>query len=413
MQNRYLTNLFGLENLANLKYRFDKPLSLDNAFIFAAQLKHDRRYVYYGGVTDNLFKKVTTSESLAEKNVFLGLDKVNKPDSNANFIDEHTLYLGMCHRHFGHFLVETIARLGFLKSAKELDSFDSISLLHEETGIPAFAKEVFQLLGVGHKVRFVNEDTQFRKVTVLPQAIVYPNYVSNVVNNLANLFFENKENITTPASPIFISRAQLTPGIHRMVIGEDVIQKKLKQQGIPVIFPEKMSLFDQINTFRNHSVFIGSAGSAFHTMMLAGGNKKNIYYSSRKIPSIFNRIDQVLNNTNHLIEAKITQKLDLDTSLSYGFKPEIINPFKVLDKLISLDVISDYEGELLPKDIETMVSQYHASVLLRAIYVESQFKDISWCQEFTKNFLQRYPVDKSTIAKACEQVDVFKKILSA
>lgn len=375
----------------------------------AAQLKHNQRYVYSGGVIDKNFKFITISESRAEKNTFLGLEKFRLPCPEVRFLDEHTLYLGMCHQHFGHFLVETFSRLGFLKSAQDLREFDSISVLIEETGIPTFAKELFEMLGVGNRIRFIKHDTQFKKITILPQAIVYPNDVSKVISKLPS-FFENDDGPLVKQKPLFISRTKLIPGINRIVIGEDIIESNLIQHGVDCIHPENMSLSEQIKAYKTHDVLIGSAGSAFHCLLVAGGHKKNFYYSSRKIPQIFKKIDNALCNENYSINAKYLEPLTLANGFSYGFKPEIINPFRVLRELVELNIIPSYKGELNQEVSDKMVRQFNASVLLRAVYVESQSKDIDWCQEFVNNFQKQHPVDLKILNRARQQVGIYRKI---
>ena len=195
-----------------------------------------------------------------------------------------SLYLGPCHYHYGHFLVETLSRL-WCVGRRELGTFDHILLLPLDGHVSGFVREFFELLGVADRLRVVDTPTALESVCVPAPAIRYPGTVHRHVASIAALF--DSDTTAKTAQPLFLSRAALVPGHHRVLIGEHHIERVLAGQGVRIFHPERHTVAEQITALREHRVIIGFAGSGLHTLIPAGGRRQVIAYSARPAPAVF------------------------------------------------------------------------------------------------------------------------------
>lgn len=64
--------------------------------------------------------------------------------------------------------------------------------------------------------------------------------------------------------PVYLSKSKLKSGV-RHIINEDVICHRLAENGIEIVYPETLSLEEQIALWANRPYITGFSGSAFHT----------------------------------------------------------------------------------------------------------------------------------------------------
>jgi Glycosyltransferase 61 len=329
----------------------------------------------------------------------LGGDK--EPLTGATrYLVGRSLYLGLTHYHYGHFLVETISRL-WPYNSEDIRLFEHILLLPLNGHVPVFVTDFFALLGVADRVRVISEPTHLDRVSVAAPAVAYPGQVHKVLQNLCALL-EGTYDVRTTDQPLFLSRTALTPGHHRVVVGESLIETAVKRQGFRIFYPEQSTLLEQLNALRNHRTIVGYAGSALHTMLLTGGRKTVFAYSARKVPAVFPLIDSALSNSATYIQAKRTMVSGL-AHRATGFAPEIIDPRPVLSELMRMGLTSDAEVEgygSVASD-QSQARQYNTAVLLRQILELSQTHSKEHCDETIQKFAQEYPLDPSLIRQAC------------
>ncbi|KJV05571.1 glycosyltransferase family 61 protein [Methylocucumis oryzae] len=292
--------------LLRLQHVFCQPLTPVNA----------NHFQFTGGLYSSQGHYIAESGLTTSGQVIVSGDTL--PSTEATVLPGKSLYLGICHYHFGHFLVETLSRLWFLHKT-DITQFDHILLLPLNNHIPAFVYELFQLLGIADRIISLNKLVQLETVYLPAPALEYPSLVFQAINRIQHLFVtQNPTNSSKQA--LFLSRTQLTPGHHRTIIGEHRLEQCLREQGIKIFYPEQHSIEEQIQTLATHKTIIGFAGSALHTLILAGGQKNIIAYSARPIPNVFKLIDKALDN--HALYLNAARDSQSCVNYPVGFKPQ-------------------------------------------------------------------------------------------
>lgn len=189
-------------------------------------------------------------------------------------VEQTLIYAGLIrHNHYGHFLLESTARLWYLY--KNLDTpvvCHGISI--RKSPITNYMDTFFQLLGFDKK-RFLH----FDEPVIIKRVIVpYPSFsfdaeafeVHKFVTNSAalKLFPEKEKSIKTSSQPLYFSRRNLSTGF-RSIINEDKLETILKSKGVAICYPEKLSLVEQIKLINKHEIIMGTKGSAFHGLLFS------------------------------------------------------------------------------------------------------------------------------------------------
>ena len=361
-------------------------------------LASDRLHMQ-GGLYSRTGQYIPLSGLITSQQTIVGAGHLPLPDY-APTLAGKSLYLGVCHYHFGHFLIETCSRLWSLKP-DEIQQFDHIILMTLTDYVPEFALELFKLLGVEQRIRIVKEPFFLEQVTLPAPAIEYPYRVYWVINHIQHLF-TNNHNTAPKNQAIFLSRSRLVPGHTRVIIGEDLIEQALQRQGVTIFHPQQHSLAEQISTLSQYKTVISFAGSALHTLILSGGHKQVFAYSARKIPAIFPKLDKALNNQAHYLRSELSTAKSGMAELPVGFKPQLIDPRIILKKLkqqgiISSDALPNY-GNKTAYEIE--LRRYNTALLLRWVLEASQQHSDDYCQIFIETFSQKYPLDDTVLAQA-------------
>lgn len=215
-------------------------------------------------------------------------ETVHKNISDAKFIDETVLYLGSGYlmMHFGHFLVEGIARSWALlyPKYKKLKVVIAYAEKHE---LPGFIRQFLNALGVDDEnIIVVCEKTKFHRVIIPSQAINYHIYMMPIIKKLfdcvAGSLVDKKYETY---DKIYLSRSAMNDG---RTFGEKQIENIFKKNGYEIIYPEKLPLNQQITLVANCKDMAGTAGSALHLalFMKPGGRVIQIKRNSTNSDNI-------------------------------------------------------------------------------------------------------------------------------
>lgn len=269
-----------------------------------------------------------------------------------------SFFLGWGFIHFGHFLTETVTRLAAL-TPEEAAGYDHFVVIPWRRRLPGFAMDILAALGVADRVRFVTAPTSADHLTVTEPVVELHAKVHECVAGLAAHVGGEEE---PDEGAVFLSRAGLGRwGEARMVVGEAALERALAAAGVAIVRPETLPLPEQVAALRRHRTVIGFAGSALHTLLLAGGGKRVFAYTDRAPPPVFPLIDRALDNDAVMINAR-RRRLPGVIDLDAGFKPQLIDPAPVLRALAARGVISAVEAEA---DDAAAVRDYNTAMALR------------------------------------------------
>jgi hypothetical protein len=178
------------------------------------------------------------------------------------------LYLSWVQGHWGHFLTEGVSRLWARSAHRELRALRCLSLL----AYPGNASVAGYLAALG----LSTEQVRDFKVPVRLDKCFIPgaSFVNRAAAYTAHLR-PSQEVVATHSraasmssqAPVYLSRTRLRA--ERVTRRECELEAALAGRGVRIVYPELLTLEEQIELFNAHRVFIGCWGSAFHGLCLA------------------------------------------------------------------------------------------------------------------------------------------------
>lgn len=192
-------------------------------------------------------------------------------------IDEDVVYLGWLFNHYGHFLMQSLARVWALA-----DVPPSVKVIfHHSNAVgvaPAkWAQRMLAAFGVPpERMLSLDTPTRLRRV-IVPEPLFAPRSVADdqtvrVHEAMARPYQEVAARLapdaTVSTQPLYLSRRRL-PSSQRLMVGEDQLEELLRQNGFRVVSPETMSLEDQVRLINSHADIVSNAGSAAQNVLFA------------------------------------------------------------------------------------------------------------------------------------------------
>jgi capsular polysaccharide biosynthesis protein len=145
------------------------------------------------------------------------------------------IYGGLLMDHFGHFLLEAMSRLWFIRTNPELPVlWHDIALPIPHTGWPGWRQQVWRLLGLDrHAHHVIRRPRRFGRVIVPCPGLTVDGLHPSQAAPLA----------VVPSQPpsgesVWLSRAAL-PAQFRRLLGEDVLERRLAEQGWVTLWPKR------------------------------------------------------------------------------------------------------------------------------------------------------------------------------
>jgi capsular polysaccharide biosynthesis protein len=184
------------------------------------------------------------------------------------------LYGGLLRRHYGHFLLESLARVYALQDS----DLPIVWHLESLSGLTSWQHEIFSLLGVDvGRFVFVEQPTEF--ATLLVPEVGYR------IQDWMHPRQENAMGRYTFSQPvrgkrIWLSRSRLAEEAGNVVAVTD-IENALEANGWHIIHPQELTIHDQLGIMSDAEVISGFAGSAFHTLILASQIRARIVIVQR------------------------------------------------------------------------------------------------------------------------------------
>ncbi|MFV0626488.1 MAG: glycosyltransferase family 61 protein [Alphaproteobacteria bacterium] len=247
--------------------------TIENGYILPPQKHHDNMNSFYkGGVVDSKGKFVPLSSHLRESPEGALQDGYAFEKNHVKYENKKVIFGGFFISFFGHFLVETSSRLWYWLEHKE----ENLEIIFIEGKSKKTAPQVWEfldLLGVPrNKVRILKEITQFKEIIVPTQSTV----ISTSYNDKFTEIFQNIAQKIEPKNfeKVYLSRTKFKKGTP--CFGEEIIEKTFKDNGYKIIYPERLSLKEQISYLNNAKEIAGLAGTALHLVLFAKPKTKVI-----------------------------------------------------------------------------------------------------------------------------------------
>jgi capsular polysaccharide biosynthesis protein len=182
-------------------------------------------------------------------------------------------YGGIMLGHFGHFLLETLARAWSLRGDT---SGDAAPILWHGTfgqGLSAWQQEVFVMLGLDtSRFHLVHAPTVVEEIEVADAGFRLGQFLHPAQVEALGVYPFGEP---VPGRRIWLSRSDLRTTIG-MVVGETLLEGILRDDGWTVVHPEALTVREQLDAMSRAEVIAGMEGSALHTLILGSGVRARV-----------------------------------------------------------------------------------------------------------------------------------------
>lgn len=191
--------------------------------------------------------------------------------------DEKVVYCGYLIHHWGHFLVEGVARLWyFLENDPSVDKYVFALDEGEIRDIKGNYREFLELLKIWNKLELINKPTTYREVIVPELAFHRWGHYSPKYLDIFNAVAENVPPMPS-VSPqnIYMSRS-LLPKHKDLEFGFEALDDFFQKNGYLVVYPERVPLSQMIQYIRNADTVASVSGSLPQNMLFGKQGQKLI-----------------------------------------------------------------------------------------------------------------------------------------
>lgn len=182
-----------------------------------------------------------------------------------------TIYGGHYYQHWGHFLVNTLARSWYwIESIENIDQIVFIADNKEHTKMVGNFKELIELAGLKDKIIIINEPTLFEKL-IVPQLalnhVSYSNEFTSLFKHLIDAATKDSKQKEWPQK-VFLTRSKLK-NAQLNEINIDLIDRFFLNNGYEILSPERMSLRELIGYLQNAKSIVSICGTLSHNFLFA------------------------------------------------------------------------------------------------------------------------------------------------
>lgn len=219
------------------------------------------------------------------------------------------LWGGVLWAHFGHFLVESTARLWALDGMK--DKIDGILFVPKRPKngdeVHDFQRDFIALMGTDVPVVCVTEPERVERLIVPGQGFGLGSMITATDafrHAIANQFAKDIK--AEGPKKLYISRSGLPTGRGNL-IGEAELEKNLAAEGYTIYHPEKHDLRSQIATYKAARMIIAAEGSALHLVAMVADPATQVAIVVRRPSGATLNLEQHLKAFVGITPSTITQ----------------------------------------------------------------------------------------------------------
>ena len=334
------------------KYFQDRVLTVDTVEDYIVlplrQERVDARGAKFsGGIIDEKMKFYAPSAHVHDLNGELGSLKEGYAVELATVVrdDRTVIWGGVLFDHFGHFLCESLNRLWYAAQYPE-KKYPVVFICEKARKISSSVRSLLELLGISDdRLILIDRPTRFARIIVPEQSSVLTGfYTKEFVLPFQKMATEIE---AEPFKKVYFSRRKFKGGIK--IFGEDKLERVFKANGYKVVYPERLSLKEQIAYVKGAKEMACVMGSAAHLSLFAAPKTKLI----------------VLERTEHINKEQIliNQAMELDwysvganmnyLPVGHEFSPILMG---ITDQAAAF--FTDHGFKFNPKDVNRISDRY-------------------------------------------------------
>ncbi|HEU5433211.1 MAG TPA: glycosyltransferase 61 family protein [Thermomicrobiales bacterium] len=258
----------------------------------------------------------------------------------AREIDEDAVYLGWMFDHFGRFLLDSLARIWFLRQADpslrvvfHLPPPSKGLFLDWEPRIPGWASRILDAFGVPpSRILVPDVSVRFRRLLV-PEAAFVQGFAAyeRMVQPFQDVASRLAAGVQPSSQPVYLSR-RLLSSRRRPIVGEGVFEDVLRENGFLVVHPETMTFENQVRLVNAHADIFSNVGSAAHNILFALQSPRlHLFANGDRIPRNFHLCSALAHAPTAFVNGLDTrQRPTFDGSQS---TPLVVDPSNLIDYL--------------------------------------------------------------------------------
>lgn len=219
--------------------------------------------------------------------------------NSGSYKNEKVVYCGALIHQWGHFLVESVARIWyFLENDVTVDKYIFISNIANFPSVEEIQgnyREFFSLLGILDKIEICMVATTYREVIIPELAYSRKYYYSEKYKAVFDQIRKNALSREVGERPerVFLSRSAL-PKAKLNEFGLDLLDNFFIRNGYKILYPEKLSLSELIYQMFYAKICAAESGTLPHNCLFCEDGKKIIIVERQTtINEIQANIDQI------------------------------------------------------------------------------------------------------------------------
>ena len=210
-----------------------------------------------GFITDEDNNWVLSSASYQQK-LYSRIPNENT-EKNIKTVHKKAIFLGAFRQHYGHFICQGLSRLWFLLKNK----YNDYDLIYIPQGkLPNFVFKYLELFGIdSNRLVAITETTKYDEIIVPEISFALDTFWTDEFKKTIDRI---QKHITPVKNKnIYLSRMHFNDNC----IGEKYIEQIYKENGYKIIYPEEMSIEEQISVISGAKNIVGVVGTALHNLM--------------------------------------------------------------------------------------------------------------------------------------------------
>ena len=202
--------------------------------------------------------------------------EISQESTENGMLEGKTLYGGFYRREWGHFLLNTTARLWPIYNSKiNLSDFERIVFFvpdNDPVNVKGNFQEFFKLAGISEKVVLLESKTCFEELYIPDLAfefmLSYSNECMGIFDCVRNRALSVNKQYFNKSNNLLLSRAHLSSCRGRQ-INIEYIDRLFAENGFEIIYPEEITLTELICKMDRANRIMTYSGSTAHNLILA------------------------------------------------------------------------------------------------------------------------------------------------
>lgn len=184
----------------------------------------------------------------------------NVPDA----AEPEAIYAGVFFNHFGHFLLESLARLWYAREHPHLPIiWVGVDTWASPPTLKGWQREILDVLGLQNPVRVLIAPERFHVLHVPDAGYKYADWCHPQHADFLAVFGGIAQ---VPGRRVWLSRSNVGNGVGMM--NGAMIEENVRKSGWLPVRPEELSVREQLTVLAEAEEVAGEEGSAFHLLLL-------------------------------------------------------------------------------------------------------------------------------------------------